>query len=136
MSEKSQIIAQARREGRGILTEIEAKKVLREAGIPVVEAFLAHSRREAVEIASGLGFPVVLKIASPDITHKSDIGGVRVGLRSKTEVSRAYGEIIGAARGKYPAARIDGVSVQKMASSGLEVIIGVTRDAQFGPVIM
>jgi acyl-CoA synthetase (NDP forming) len=136
MHSKNQIIANARKQGRPILTEIEAKQVFQEIGINVVETQLATSRKQAAEISAGIGFPVVLKIASPDITHKSDAGGVKVGLKNRTEVAKAYGEIITAARQKYPESRIDGVAVQRQAWPGIELIIGTFKDPQFGPVIM
>jgi acyl-CoA synthetase (NDP forming) len=79
---------------------------------------------------------VVLKIASADIIHKSDAGGVKVGLKNKREVEKAYGEIMKAAKGKFPKAKIEGAAVQKMARPGTEVIVGTFKDAQFGPVIM
>ena len=136
MSQKNQIIAEAIRQGRSLLTEIEAKQVFKETGISVVETKLAKTRKQASEIAASIGFPIVLKIASPDIIHKSDAGGVKVGLKNKTGVEKAYAEIIEAAREKFPKAKIDGVAVQKMARPGIEIIIGVFKDAQFGPVIM
>jgi acyl-CoA synthetase (NDP forming) len=136
MNQKNQIIVDAIRQGRNLLTEIEAKQVFKGTGVPVVETRLAKSRREAAATGAAIGFPVVLKIASPDIIHKSDAGGVKVGLKNKTEVAKAYSEIMAAAKEKFPKAKIEGVAVQKMARSGIEIIIGVFRDAQFGPVIM
>jgi acyl-CoA synthetase (NDP forming) len=136
MSQKDKIIVDAIRQGRNILTEIEAKQVFKGAGVPVIETRLATSQKQASKIADSIGFPVVLKIASPDIIHKSDAGGVKVGLKNKTEVEKAYSEIIKAAREKFPKAKIEGVAVQKMARPGIEIIIGVFKDAQFGPVIM
>ena len=136
MSQKSQIIVDAIRQGRTTLTEIESKQVFGEIGIKVVETKLATSRKQAAAIGAGIGFPVVLKIASPDIIHKSDAGGVKVGLKNKTEVARAYGEIIAAARRKFSGAKIEGVAVQAQARPGIELIIGMFKDAQFGPVIM
>jgi acyl-CoA synthetase (NDP forming) len=136
MNEKNQIIACAIAQGRTVLTEIEAKQVFQEAGVPVIETRLAKSRKQAGEIGDGIGFPVVLKIASPDIIHKSDAGGVKVGLKNKTEVEKAYSEIMTSARQKLPKAKIEGVAVQKMARPGIEIIVGTFNDAQFGPVIM
>ena len=130
------IIEEAKRISRTLLTEIESKALLSEAGIPVIETKLATSRKEAVVMSKKLGFPVALKIVSPDITHKSDVGGVKLGLKTSKQVEVAYDEIISAAKQKYPKAIIDGVSVQKMARSGTEVIVGMTKDAQFGPVLM
>jgi acyl-CoA synthetase (NDP forming) len=136
MSQKSQIIVDAIRQGRTVLTEIEAKQVFREIGIKTIETRLATSRKQAAEIGAGIGFPVVLKIASAAITHKSDAGGVKVGLKNKTEVEKAYREIMASAREKYPEAKIDGVAVQSQARPGIELIVGMFKDAQFGPVIM
>lgn len=119
-----------------VLTEIESKELVRQAGIAVNETFLAVSEAKAVSLACHLGFPVVLKVTSPDIVHKSDAGGVRLGLNDIDEVSTAYYEILAAARLKYPGAVVNGVSVQKMAPSGQEAIIGMNRDTQFGPVVM
>jgi acyl-CoA synthetase (NDP forming) len=126
----------ARREKRVLLTEVESKQVLEEAGINVVKAKLARSMKEAAAISREVGFPVVLKVASPDIFHKSDIGGVKVGLGNAAQVSKAYREIMAAVKEKEPKATVHGVSVQPMAKAGVEVIIGMTKDAQFGPVIM
>jgi acyl-CoA synthetase (NDP forming) len=136
MMKKSQIITNAIKQGRTVLTEIEAKQVFREIGIKTIETKLAASRKQAGEISAETGFPVVLKIASADITHKSDAGGVKVGLKNKAEVTRAYGEIMASAKQKYPNAKIDGVAVQSQARPGIELIIGVFKDPQFGPVIM
>jgi acetate---CoA ligase (ADP-forming) subunit beta len=132
----NQIIESARVKGNLILTEIDSKKLLGQAGISVVETKLAESAQKAAALAEGMGYPVVLKIASPDITHKSDVNGVRVGIKSKEEVIQVYGEIIAAAKAKFPKAVIEGVSVQKMARPGVEIIIGMTKDPQFGPVLM
>jgi len=132
----AEVIDAARSQGRAILTEIESKQILAEAGIPVATAELAKTADEAAQTAAKTGFPVVLKIVSPDITHKSDIGGVKVGLASTDEVRAAFDEIVAAARKAQPDARIHGVAVQKMAPPGTEVIIGMSKDPQFGPVIM
>ncbi len=133
---EQQVITRARREGRNILTEVEAKELLKQAGISVVDTRLATSRDEALSISKQLGFPVVLKIASPDIVHKSDAGGVKLNLRTSKQVGKAYDDIMRAIKKRYPEAKIQGVSVQKMARPGVEVIIGMSKDAQFGPVLM
>lgn len=127
----SQILNQPR-----ILTEVESKELLKQWGIPVIETKLARTKKEAVSISKGIGFPVVLKIISPDVVHKSDSGGVRLGLANATQVSNAYSEIMLSMRQKYPQAVIQGVSVQPFARAGIEVIVGVSQDPQFGPVIM
>lgn len=119
-----------------VLTELESKELLKGAGIPVVESRLAQSRGEAVALAKSLGFPVVLKVVSPDILHKSDIGGVKVGLRTERQVGVAYDAIMAAVAASNPEARLHGVNVQAMAPPGLEVIMGMTTDSQLGPVLM
>jgi acyl-CoA synthetase (NDP forming) len=130
------IIDQARTQGRKILTEVESKQLLEEAGIPTARARLATSRDAAVQAAREIGFPVVLKVVSPQITHKTDVGGVKLDLKSPEEVAAAFDEIMAAARRAAPGATVDGVSVQQMARPGIEVIVGVSTDPQFGPVIM
>jgi len=131
-----EVIARARREGRTFLTEVESKQLVAGAGIPVVASSLATSGAEAVRLSGEFGFPVALKIVSPDVIHKSDCGGVRLGLTGATQVRRAYKEILEAVKRAQPNARITGVSVQKMAAPGVEVIMGVSRDPQFGPTIL
>ena len=133
---KIDMLVQARKEKRTLLTEIESKELLKEAGIPVVEAKLARTKTETIALAKKLGFPIVLKVMSPDVVHKSDSGGVKLGLQNAAQVGRAYSEIISSVKKHYPKAKIQGVSVQKMARPGVEVIIGMTKDAQFGPVLM
>jgi len=133
---KLPIVDKARSEGRVVLTEVESKELLKSAGIDVVDTRLATSKEEAISISQQLGFPVVLKIASPDIVHKSDDGGVKLGLNDANQVGEAYDQILGAIRQKHPKARVQGVAVQKMARPGVEVIIGMSKDAQFGPVLM
>lgn len=130
------IIERARSEARVFLTEIESKELLRQAGINTIDTKLAISKSEAVSISKQLAFPVVLKIASPDIVHKNDAGGVRLGLETPEQVEKAYDEILANASQKHPQARVQGVSVQRMAPPGIEVIIGMSKDAQFGPVLM
>jgi acyl-CoA synthetase (NDP forming) len=130
------IIDRAKAGGRKVLTEVESKDILEEAGIPTARARLATTADEAVTAAKEMGFPVVLKIVSPDITHKSDIGGVKLNLGTPDEVRAAFDEIIAAAKKAQPDAAIEGVSVQKMARPGIEVIMGMSQDAQFGPVLM
>jgi len=133
---KNEILSQARKQRRTELTEIESKEFLKEAGIPVVDAKLARTKKEAVSLSKGVGFPVVLKVMSPDVIHKSDSGGVKLGLNNMAQVGKAYGEIRQAVKQHYPKAKIQGISVQEMARPGVEVIIGMTKDAQFGPVLM
>ena len=133
---KAEILEKARKEKRTLLTEIESKDILKAAKIPVVETKLATTKTEAVELAKKMGFPIVMKIVSPDVVHKSDAGGVKLSTQNGTQVGKAYTEILANVKKHYPKAKIVGVSVQKMAKQGIEVIIGMTKDAQFGPVIM
>ena len=133
---EQQVIKKARSEGRSLLTEIEAKELLKQAGVNVVDTKLATSREEAISISQQLGFPVVLKIASADVVHKSDAGGVKLDLKTATQAGKAYDDIMKAIKKQYPEAKIEGVSVQKMARPGVEVIIGMSKDTQFGPVLM
>ena len=130
------VLKRAKKQKRTLLTEVESKQLLDKAGIDVVPAKLATSMKEAVALSKEMGFPVVLKIASADVVHKSDIGGVKVGLANAAQVKNGYREIMAAVKEHQPEAAIDGVSVQPMARPGVEVIIGMTKDAQFGPVLM
>ncbi|MBI4640509.1 MAG: acetate--CoA ligase family protein [Candidatus Tectomicrobia bacterium] len=129
-------VGEAKQQGRTALNEVESKDVLKTIGIPTTETRLATSRGEAVAFAKAIGFPVVLKIVSPDVLHKSDSGGVKLSINSEEEVKQAYDEILTSVKKAVPSAKIEGVSVQNMARSGLEVIIGLSKDPQFGPVLM
>ena len=132
----AEILTVARQAGRAALSEIEAKDVLADAGIPVVAARLARSRDEAVQIAEEIGYPVVLKVVSDQILHKSDIGGVKLNLADAGAVGAAYDAILEAVQRHQPGTAVDGVAVQQMAPPGTEVIVGMTRDPRFGPVVM
>src|SRR6266496_4003767 len=132
----AEVIDNARSQGRTLLTEVESKQVLHEAGIPVALAVFAPDSTAAVQAAEKAGFPVVMKVVSPDVAHKSDVGGVRLGLESKKDVRLAFDEMMAAVKAAQPAARIEGVAVQRMAPAGTEVIIGMSKDPQFGPVMM
>ena len=136
MMGKFLIFDQVKKEGRAILTEYESKRILKQAGISVVETKLAKTQKEAVSFSQKIGFPVVLKITSPDVIHKSDSEGVKLSINSAAEVKKAYNEILKKVRKQYPDAIIHGVSVQKMVRPGTEVIVGTSKDPQFGPVIM
>jgi acyl-CoA synthetase (NDP forming) len=136
MAVESKLLDLVRTEGRTVLTEVESKGILKQAGIPVIETRLARSKKEAISISKELGFPVVLKVASPDIVHKSDSGGVRLGLANATQVGKAYGEIMSSMKQKFADAAIHGLAVQRMAPPGVEVIVGMSKDVQFGPVLM
>ncbi len=131
-----EILARARQENRTVLTEIEAKQILMQSGINCTDTRLAATKDAAVKLSEQFGYPVVLKVSSVDISHKSDAGGVKVNLKSKTEVENAFDAIMRSCKAAVPAAKIEGVSVQGMAKPGTEVIIGMTKDPSFGPVIM
>jgi len=131
-----EVFNKATSEGRKYLLESEAKEVCYLYDIPVVKTIVARSKEEAVKIANEMGYPVVLKILSPDILHKSDVGGVKVNLKSAGEVAKAYDEIMESVRKAKPDARIIGVTVQEMAPEGLEVIIGGIKDEFFGHAVM
>jgi len=121
----------------GLLTEAEAKAVLAAYRAPVNPTRLAESKEEAREIAEDLGFPLVMKIASPDVVHKSRVGGVRLGLETAEEVARAWDEVIEAVREAQPDAQIHGVSLQPMVESvDLELLMGAKKDPNFGPVLL
>ncbi len=123
-------------EGRTSIGDAEAREVLTAYGMRIPKSELARTPDEAVEIARTIGFPVVLKIASPEILHKTDVGGVKVGLRSATEVKDAYELMVYRAQRYVPEARIWGCLVQEMApAGGLEVLVGMNRDPQFGPLV-
>ena len=132
----SAIIETARAEGRRFLLEPEAKKLLELHGAPASQDQVAQSAEDAVRMAENVDGAVVLKVVSPQILHKSDAGGVRIGLYGQEQVRRAYDEILANARRFDPDAEIRGVLVSPMAAKGVEVIIGTKFDDQFGPVIM
>jgi acetyltransferase len=131
------IIQEVRKSGRTILTEYEAKQVLKCYDIPTVETRIATTEKEAVEVAGELGYPIVLKIYSLTITHKTDVGGVQLNLRDADAVKTAFQNIKKAVTEKAGAEHFQGVTVQPMAKlDGYELIIGSSMDSQFGPVIL
>jgi acetyl-CoA synthetase (ADP-forming) len=132
----SETFKKAITEGRKFLLEPEAKTVCVEYGIPVTKFEVAKNEAEAVKFAEAIGFPVVLKVVSPDIIHKSDVGGVIVGLKNAREVRDAYKRILGNVKKHMADAKIVGVLVQEMAPASTEVIVGAIKDPQFGPALM
>lgn len=122
----------------GILSEADSKAVLAAYGIPTVQPLPARSEEEAVARAHDAGYPVVLKVLSPDITHKTDVGGVALGLHSAEEVRAAYRRMMETVRKRAPGARIEGVTVQRMVntSRGFELLLGAKKDPTFGTVLM
>ncbi|MGO0123038.1 acetate--CoA ligase alpha subunit [Desulfothermobacter acidiphilus] len=133
--EVKRILERVRQERRRSLLSSEGAAVAAAYGIKVAPIQLAQRAAEAVAIAAELGYPVVLKVASPDILHKTDIGGVRVGLKTPDEIRQAFWEIMESAARHFPQANLFGVEVQKMCPRGVELIVGMTRDLQFGPLI-
>ncbi|MCK5350805.1 MAG: acetate--CoA ligase family protein, partial [Desulfobacula sp.] len=131
-----QIIENARKEGRHVLLEHEAKQLIRLHGAPTSIGQVAKTEDEAWEIAKKLKQSAVLKIVSPDILHKSDAKGVKLNMSSESEVRKGFRQIIKSANAYNPDADIRGVLVAPMAQKGLEIIIGTKIDEQFGPVIM
>jgi acyl-CoA synthetase (NDP forming) len=119
----------------GSWSEHRARTLLTEYGIPTIPAMLAINAEQAIQAAQTLGFPVALKIVSPDILHKSDIGGVRLGVSNATEVREAFVQIMDAARAIIPAPQIEGILVSPMRSGGVEMLVGVTRDESWGQVL-
>jgi acyl-CoA synthetase (NDP forming) len=136
LNETSKIICQAQNEGRKALLETEAKAVCMEYAIPVTKFQLAKNAEEAAAFAEQLGYPVVLKIVSPAIIHKSDAGGVIVNLKSTAEVQGAYVKVLENAKNYNATAKIVGVLVQEMAPQSTEVIVGAVKDPQFGQTLM
>ena len=136
MSTVLEILSKVKREGRKFLLEPEAKIVCKKYGIPVTDFKLAKNEAEAVKFAEEIGYPIVLKIVSPDIIHKSDVGGVVVGLKTAKDVRNAYKQILESIKKHKADAKIVGVLVQEMAPSSTEVIVGAIKDPQFGPAIM
>lgn len=129
------LIATVRRDGRVSLGDAECRSMLDAYGLTRPKAEIAANAEEAVRIASDIGYPVVLKIASPDILHKTDVGGVKVGLTSPADVKDAFELIVYRAQRYVPDARIWGCLVQEMVPKGIELLVGMSRDAQFGPLI-
>jgi acetyl coenzyme A synthetase (ADP forming)-like protein len=130
------VFDQVRAEGRLSIGDFEARSIMQAYGLSIPRSEIADTPEKAVQIASQIGFPVVLKIASPDILHKTDVGGVKVGLRSATDVRDAFELMVYRAQRYVPEARIWGCLVQEMAPpGGLEVLVGMNRDPQFGPLI-
>jgi len=130
------ILAKVKEETRANLTPEETREVLSAYGFSFPKRVVAETSREAISAANSLGYPVVMKIVSPDILHKSDIGGVKVGIREKSQVTRSFEDLISNAKRFMPEALILGVAVEEMVGPGKEVILGSSRDPSFGSLIM
>ena len=118
------------------LTEAEAYEMLSKYGIPVPKYSVVSSEEEAIQIAKKLGFPLVMKIVSPDIIHKTDIGGIEMNVSNLEQIKKAYKSIIYHVMENKPEARINGMLFYKQAPKGVEVVVGMIRDPQFGPTVM
>ncbi|RLI05144.1 acetyl-CoA synthetase [Candidatus Bathyarchaeota archaeon] len=136
MKKGFEIVKQALAEGRNFLLEHEAKALCEKFGIPVTRFKVAKNEEEAVRYAEEIGFPVVLKIVSPEIIHKSDVGGVVLNIENKEKVRESYRKILENVQKHKPNVKIYGVIVQEMALPSTEVIIGLVKDPQFGPTVM
>jgi len=130
-----QIIHQARSQGREALTEAEGKAILQLYGVPSPKRQLATSAGEAAKMAGEMGFPVVMKIASASITHKTEAGGVRLGINDSQQAAKAYDEIMANAKAYQADAKLDGVLVEQMITGGVQVIVGFKQDPRFGPAV-
>lgn len=131
-----EVIAKARADKRDSLTEIEAKEIFKAYGMPTTAIGLAKTEEEAVTLGKKIGFPLVIKIVSPDILHKSDAGGVKVNIKDEAGIREAYQTILKNARNYKADANIHGIAVQEMAPWGTETILGSVNDPSFGPTIM
>lgn len=134
--EISEIFNIAKSVGRSFLYEHEAKTLFALYDLPVTQIFVAMSKDDAVKAANRIGYPIVLKIVSPQILHKSDAGGVIIGIENDQEVKDSYDQIIKNSKAYNADAEITGILVQEMAPKGTEIIIGATIDPTFGPTIM
>lgn len=130
------IIADVRSQCCRNMTEVESKAIFRAYGLPVANTQLAETEDEAIELANAVGFPIVMKIISPDILHKSDAGGVKVNVKNDVEVREHYNKILANAKAYSPDAVIHGIAIQEMAPWGTEVILGSVNDPTFGPTVM
>ena len=132
----SKIFQEAIKEGRKYMLEPEAKTICREYGIPVTTFRVATTAEDAVKFAEEIGYPTVLKVVSPDVIHKFDVGGVVLDVENPEDVQDAYKKILENVKKNKPDAKIQGILVQEMAPSSTEVIVGSTKDPQFGPALM
>jgi acetate---CoA ligase (ADP-forming) subunit beta len=130
-----EIIAKAKERNRSLL-EPEAYAILASYDIPVLDYRLATSPEEAGAMAGEIGFPVVMKVVSPDVIHKSDSGGVKLGITDENSAVKAYNDILKAVAAAVPEGEIEGVLIVPMIAGGVEVIMGMVRDPQFGPAVM
>lgn len=122
--------------GLDVMTEYESKRILSSFGIPITKEVLVTSPKEAVNVAEDIGFPVVMKVVSPHVLHKTEAKCVRINIRSAEEVRKTFHEILENANRYEHGPKIDGILIQEMIQDGIETIIGTTYDETFGPIIM
>lgn len=132
----SQIFLENGNKERKVLLEPEAKTLCSRYGIPVTKFKVAKTRSEAMDAADEIGYPVVLKIVSPDVIHKSDVGGVVLNLKTSQEVAEVYEKLLKRIVSCVPKAKIEGVLVEEMVPPAREIIVGATKDPQFGPTVI
>ena len=118
------------------LNIVESKRLMEKYGIKFADSRLAKNVDEAMILANSIGYPVALKIVSDDISHKTDVGGVSVGIRNDSDMGRAFRDMMVSVKKKYPKARLKGIMVQKMVDDGLNILIGGKRDPQFGQIVV
>ncbi len=135
MSRAQELIKKAQKDGRTLLTLDESRTVLEEVGLPLTKMSFASSAVEAGKLAAVMGFPLAMKISSPDVVHKSDVGGVILNINDEFEAQEAFEQIVMNVDKNAPGAQIDGVVIDEMVK-GPELIIGLTIDPQFGPMVM
>ncbi|MHA1853503.1 MAG: acetate--CoA ligase family protein [Candidatus Heimdallarchaeaceae archaeon] len=132
--EIKKLLEKIKEQGRSVLTYEESRKVMKLAGVPLNKMEIATNIDDCISKANEIGYPVVLKIVSEDVIHKSDAGGVKVGIKSDEELKEAYEEMHKSVLKYYPEAKIDGVSIEEMVS-GAEILIGTMTDMQFGKMV-
>jgi len=130
------ILIKSIKNGDTVLPELEAHKVCDAYGIKCPPTQLVTSKEQCIEVGNNIGYPVVIKIFSKQIIHKSDAGGVVIGIKDAEKLAESYDSMLDTVKGRFPNAVIEGVIVQKMMDKGVETIIGGFKDSQFGPVIM
>lgn len=135
-NKNKEIIINAIENGRDALNEYESKKFLENYGIPVVKSFIARNIKDVPEIVTNVGFPLVMKILSADILHKTNIGGVKININSEVEAIKVYKKIMSSAKKNCPNAKIDGILIEAMAKKKYELLIGSKKDPIFGPTIV
>ena len=131
----AELIRAARSEGKKVFNLEESRNIMEMAGIPFNRSGLATTAEKAAGIAGGIGYPVVMKIVSEQVIHKTEVGGVRINIGSDEEVRRTFKDVVESVKEQVPEAVIDGILMEEMAN-GTELIIGTTTDSQFGPMIM